>query len=94
MNAMQARSDATIVLSTSYRANEGMVAIYVSDNGPGIDEAIQQRLFKEKVTTKPDGHGYGLRVCEQVLTQHGGSISVQSRLREGTTFELKIPVAH
>ncbi len=94
MNAVQARPDATIVVSSSHDPGDGMVTISVSDNGPGIDEEIQKKLFKEKVTTKPDGHGYGLRVCDQVLAHHGGSISVRSRLHEGTTFALKLPMAH
>ncbi|MGA9120584.1 MAG: GAF domain-containing sensor histidine kinase [Bacteroidota bacterium] len=92
MNAIQARADASVVLTSAYEESEGLVTIAVSDNGPGIEDAVLERLFKEKVTTKPDGHGYGLRVCEQVLAHHGGSITVQSRLHEGTKFELKIPV--
>ena len=94
MNAIQARHDATIVLASSYSAQDHSVAISVSDNGPGIEDAVLQRLFKEKVTTKPDGHGYGLRVCDQVLAHHGGSIAIQSRLHEGTTFTLTLPAGH
>lgn len=91
MNAVQARHDATIVLASSYNAQDHAVSISVSDNGPGIEDAVLQRLFKEKVTTKPDGHGYGLRVCDQVLAHHGGAIAIQSRLHEGTTFTLTFP---
>jgi signal transduction histidine kinase len=94
MNAIQARSDATIVISSSYDDDDHTVTISVSDNGPGIEEAILERLFKERITTKPEGHGYGLRVCEQVMARHGGSISVWSNLNEGTTFELKLPSGH
>ena len=94
MNASQARADATIVISISHESQNGSVCIAVSDNGPGIDTTIKDKLLREKVTTKPDGHGYGLRVCEQVLAHHGGSIEFRSRPHEGTTFELRIPAEH
>jgi signal transduction histidine kinase len=90
-NAVQARPDATIVLMSSNDDKTGTVSIAVSDNGPGIEESVLKRLFKEKITTKPDGHGYGLRVCQQILTHHGGSIEVRSQLHEGSTFALTVP---
>jgi signal transduction histidine kinase len=70
-----------------------MVAITVSDNGPGIEESVIGKLFKEKITTKTDGHGYGLQICRQVVEHHGGAISVRSRVNEGTVFTIYLPPA-
>jgi signal transduction histidine kinase len=92
MNATQARPDATVILSTEYDPTERVVHLRVNDNGPGIERAVLERLFKEKITTKPDGHGYGLPVCRQIMTAHGGSISVNSTPGEGATFTLTFPV--
>jgi signal transduction histidine kinase len=92
MNATQARPDATVILSTEYDPTERVVHLRVNDNGPGIERTVLERLFKEKITTKPDGHGYGLPICRQIMTAHGGSISVNSTPGEGATFTLTFPV--
>ncbi|MFN0158621.1 MAG: ATP-binding protein [Bacteroidota bacterium] len=91
-NAAEARSDATITLSTEYNLIEHAILLQVKDNGPGIDEDVRNRLFTEKITTKVDGHGYGLRICKQIIEHHGGTIHVRSRKGDGTTFLMHFPV--
>jgi signal transduction histidine kinase len=74
------------------RAADGGVEYYVADNGAGMDESVQQRLFQGFFSTKgTDGTGLGLMMVRRIVDQHGGSCEVQSRLREGTTVTLRLP---
>ena len=67
----------------------------VIDDGPGIPEAVQQRLFKEYITTKERGRGtgFGLRLCAKLLEEDGGRIELQSTVGKGATFTLFVPLA-
>lgn len=69
------------------------VRLSVADNGTGMDEATQKRLFEPFFTTKPagSGTGLGLFIARRLLEQNHGSITVESRLGEGTTFHLFLP---
>ena len=74
---------------------EGGVVIEVEDSGEGIPGADLGRIFDPFFTTKPigEGTGLGLWVCHSIVTGHGGSITVQSRRGEGTTFRVLLPAA-
>jgi signal transduction histidine kinase len=85
-NIVEARRDATIELSTEVDHSLTVVRLKVKDNGPGIDERILPKLFMERVSSKPDGHGFGLTVCKHIVESHGGTIGVESTKGEGTTF--------
>lgn len=64
----------------------------VTDNGTGIEPEVQERIFIPFFTTKPIGSGIGLTISRQIMHQHHGSIAVQSKLGEGSTFTLRFPV--
>lgn len=64
----------------------------VIDNGTGIDPEVQERIFIPFFTTKPTGSGIGLTISRQIMHQHHGSITVQSKAREGSTFTLLFPI--
>lgn len=73
------------------------VKFWVSDNGPGISAADQERVF-EKFTrirgkNRPGGLGMGLAFCRLAVLGHGGKIWVESELGKGTAFCLTVPVA-
>jgi signal transduction histidine kinase len=71
------------------------VAIQVSDRGPGIPTDVVSDLFKPFFTTKPDGHGLGLAVSQNIVLEHGGTIVGINRKREeggGATFEVQLPL--
>jgi signal transduction histidine kinase len=69
--------------------------ITVNDSGPGIPKDLQTRIFEAYFTTKhtgpSPGMGLGLAVCQKIVMDHGGKISVNSRPGD-TTFSIKIPV--
>jgi signal transduction histidine kinase len=70
------------------------VRLQIKDNGPGIDEAIKQRIFEFGFTTrkkKRGSRGIGLPFCELYIQQKGGQISFTSPPGEGTTFEVILP---
>jgi signal transduction histidine kinase len=69
--------------------------IDVSDSGPGISEAIRQRIFDKFVSGggKTRGHGLGLAFCKLAIEAHGERISVEHTGPTGTTFSFTLPVA-
>lgn len=71
------------------------VTIRISDNGPGIPEAIQAKIFDTFFTTKSigKGTGLGLSISHQIVTErHGGQLTCQSSPEQGTTFTIRIPI--
>ncbi|RKH11729.1 histidine kinase, partial [Corallococcus sp. CA041A] len=67
------------------------VEVRVSDTGPGIPADQQPHIFVPFFTTKQKGTGLGLAICQRIVKNHGGSISVQSKVGEGTTFIIRLP---
>ena len=74
---------------------EGWVELLVEDNGAGIPEASLQQIFEPFYTSKgrDQGTGLGLSISHRIIEEHGGSISVESKLGEGTCFTVHLPVA-
>ena len=65
----------------------------VSDTGGGMPEDVRARLFTDAVrSTKPGGTGLGTRIVARVAQQHGGQVSAQSIVGQGTTVTLRLPV--
>ncbi len=85
-NAVEAYEEATIKIKTKYIPSKNIVQIVVSDNGPGIEKGVLNKLLVSKITTKPDGHGYGLPICRKIIENHGGTMEVESAVNKGTTF--------
>ncbi|MBE4752784.1 GAF domain-containing protein [Corallococcus sp. ZKHCc1 1396] len=67
------------------------VEVRVSDNGPGIPLDQQPHIFVPFFTTKQKGTGLGLAICQRIVKNHGGTISVQSKVGEGTAFIIRLP---
>jgi signal transduction histidine kinase len=71
------------------------IRVQVIDNGPGIPEKLQAKIFQPFFTTKgtakkgeQKGTGLGLAICREIVTHHGGRISVESTVGKGTTFTI------
>ncbi len=69
--------------------NRGMINIQVIDNGKGIPEDLQEKIFIPFFTTKKEGSGIGLSLSKQIMKAHKGGISVKSQVNNGTTITLK-----
>lgn len=90
-NAMQAcRNGGHITLSSARAGHETLLS--VADNGPGIDPAIQERLFEPFFTTRSDGTGLGLAIVRGVIEAHGGTVTLDSIPGEGSRFTLRLPL--
>jgi signal transduction histidine kinase len=73
----------------------GVVKIKVTDNGTGMSEDIKSKIFQPFFTTKPtgEGTGLGLSLAYDIITKgHDGTIEVETKEGEGTTFTIKLPV--
>jgi signal transduction histidine kinase len=84
----------TITIRTR-RADPDTVVIAISDTGAGIPEAIRDRVFDPFFTTKDVGHGTGQGLAlarTAIVDRHGGTISFESELGEGTTFFVRLPI--
>lgn len=87
-NAIDAMQDQDMrSLRLEGRLDAGRVIIRVTDNGGGIADDDIDQVFIPFFTTKRDGSGIGLSLCRQIMTAHGGNISVQTG-SSGTTFSL------
>lgn len=94
INAGQAIADrGTITLAMGTEGDE--VWVSVSDNGVGIPEDVQQRIFDPFYTTKPIGRGtgLGLAIAYRIVAKHHGRIDVSSRPGAGSTFRVVLPIA-
>ena len=90
-NAAQAtRKDQRIEVRTRTAGAE--VLIEVEDEGGGMTEAVQRKLFTPFFTTKGGaGMGLGLRLCRSSIEQHGGALECRSAPEEGTCFTIRVP---
>lgn len=80
-------------LSVRLQAQEGQGALTVDDSGPGIPPEVLPRLFEPFFTTRANGLGLGLSLCESLAASMGGRIGVQARAPRGASFTLRLPLA-
>jgi signal transduction histidine kinase len=76
-------------------ANAKRVILTVTDNGPGIPDAIKGKIFQPFFTTKPTGQGtgLGLSLSYDIVKTHGGELTVETEAGKGTSFILDLPFA-
>jgi signal transduction histidine kinase len=99
VNAAEAMTDGGGTVEVTARREHVLgrdqVSIRVADHGPGIPESQLGELFKPFFTTKPEGHGLGLAVSQNILLEHGGRIVAQNRPPQegrGAAFEVQLPM--
>jgi signal transduction histidine kinase len=69
----------------------GMFEIEVSDNGPGIPQETQGRIFEPYVTSKPQGTGLGMAIAYRIVVEHGGELEAVDRPGGGATIRFRVP---
>ncbi len=67
------------------------VVVAIDDSGPGVPPAVRDRIFEPFFTTKAKGSGLGLSIVHAIVTQHGGTISVDDAPGGGARFQLRLP---
>ena len=97
-NAIQAideqEGEKRLVVSLRNAMEDGFYDIVVEDNGPGVDEKNQEKIFTPDFTTKTSGSGLGLAICRRIVEHCGGTISYSRSFRlGGACFTVKYPKA-
>lgn len=88
-----AETTVSVALDTD---KNGSILLSVRDNGNGLSESEQSKLFERyyrgtNTKEKPEGSGLGLAIANQIVTLHGGEITVKSQLGIGTEFVIHVP---
>jgi len=94
VNALQAMPQGgDLKIQTLYEENQ--VLIVVEDTGIGMSDEVLEKIFTPFFTTKEvgEGTGLGLPVVHGIITSHGGSVRVKSKVGQGTRFEIQLPAA-
>jgi signal transduction histidine kinase len=90
LSAMGRRGMLTVRVEES---GEDHLAVTIGDTGPGVPEELRARIFEAFFTTKSigEGSGLGLSICKDIVTAHGGTITVESRPGD-TRFTVRLPL--
>lgn len=96
LNALTHNPAETTVSVTLDTDKNGSILLSVRDNGNGLSESEQSKLFERyyrgtNTKEKPEGSGLGLAIANQIVTLHGGEITVKSQLGIGTEFIIHVP---
>jgi signal transduction histidine kinase len=94
VNAMEAMPNGgklTVRASAIETGDAETVCVEVADSGPGVPENIRDRIFDPYFTTKSDGTGMGLALCDKIMRQHNGSLEFHSSAC-GAVFEMTLPI--
>jgi two-component system, NtrC family, nitrogen regulation sensor histidine kinase NtrY len=88
IEAVKEKEHPKIILSAGIAPNKKVV-LKISDNGSGMPEEVLDKIFIPFFSTKKNGSGIGLSLCKQIVMLHRGTIQVQSKEGEGTSFSLQ-----
>lgn len=88
------KTDGWIQIEPTHDKRRNDIVIRYADNGSGIDRKDQRKIFEPGMSTKAHGWGLGLTVVQRIIREyHRGSIRMVRTSPEGTTFEIRLPVA-
>jgi signal transduction histidine kinase len=92
-NSIQAfDSNENGVIKIKLEVQETICKITISDNGKGIPEDRQNKVFVPYFTTKSTGTGIGLSITKQIIENHNGKIYFESKENSGTFFYIELPL--
>jgi two-component system nitrogen regulation sensor histidine kinase NtrY len=94
-NAVQAvgATGGAVTVETHFVTDSGRVRIVVGDSGPGIPVEDRDKLFLPHFSTKVTGMGLGLPIVSEIVSEHGGTVSVEDNEPRGSRFIIELPVA-
>jgi len=94
-NSARALAGRVGIIEFELGAAKDMVTVEVSDNGPGVDPAVRDKLFEPYATTRGfgEGMGLGLAISKKILLDHGGDLELADTAPCGARFRLTLPAA-
>ena len=93
-DAMRAVTDRARVLKvTSTAVESNAIAVCIEDTGTGIDPKDIDRIFDAFFTTKSNGMGLGLAICQSIVESHGGRVTVRANAPHGSVFRITLPTS-
>ncbi|MFJ5761560.1 ATP-binding protein [Neobacillus sp. NPDC093182] len=92
-NAIEAMPEGGNIRINLQKGEDGQCVLSFQDEGCGIPEEILPRLGEPFYSLKEKGTGLGLMICNKIIKQHHGSITYQSKAKQGTLVEIKLPLA-
>lgn len=94
-NAAEAMSDTgdEKIITIKTTCDNGAISTRIADSGPGIPYYLRDKIFEPFYTTKHDSSGIGLSICQRIVTDHRGSITVHDSQWGGAEFFVQIPIA-
>ncbi len=90
-NAIDATAGGGRIMVETY-GDENTIVLAVSDTGPGISEEDIENIFKPFFTTKEKGFGLGLSLVKQIVSEHLGKVTLESKAGRGSTFRMLFPL--
>jgi len=91
LNALQAMPDGGRLKIRTESSPPSQVTVSFADTGAGIPKDNLEKLFEPLFTTKAKGIGLGLAITKTLIERHGGTIEVQSKVKKGSIFTVKLP---
>lgn len=91
-NALEAMVDGGVLKFNTFACASGQVGVAVQDTGCGIPETLLKKIGLPFFSTKENGTGLGLFICQSIIQAHGGRIEVESKEGKGTTFRIYLPL--
>jgi len=96
-NAKEAAGEeapAQLRITTQVETDNGSrwLELSVQDQGPGFPQAVLDQPFEPYVTHKPGGSGLGLAICRKIVTDHGGTITIENPSRGGARARIRLPL--
>ncbi len=87
---------APVITVTSEQLDSNKIQLFVKDNGIGFDEKYTHKIFEvfQRLHSKDqyEGSGIGLSICKKIVENHHGELTVKSKLGEGSTFIITLPI--
>jgi PAS domain S-box-containing protein len=92
-NAAEAmkHNDGDKLIEIASGAQEDHISVRISDSGPGVPVELRTKVFEPFYTTKKSGTGIGLSLCHRIITDHGGSLMIETSKWSGAEFIIKLP---
>jgi signal transduction histidine kinase len=94
VNARQVMRNGGSIVVRTRPGSGGEAVLEIQDDGPGIPDEAQARIFEVFFSSRGGGTGLGLPIAKQIVERHGGRIELDSQVGHGTTFRIRLPRRH